>query len=362
MIGNIDNLQGCLFGLAAGDAMGYPVDKKTLSEIFENYGPNGLLGYDLTNGSAEISSYTQLAAFVCNGILLAETRRNTALYNRFVSLAIVEWAKNQHSRLGLERSGCWVAHLPTMRRRNCMDTRMLDALSRSTLGTPEAPVFISDSPAALTTAVAIGLCYDPEKLSVHALGRLAMEAAALTHGDPLSMLCNAYLAYCIAAILQDPEKPLTDHFNRICDTMVDQFALRYPQPVEKLQEMICGALALTRDPLTTPMEAMERIGCNTAAQCLAGAVYAAASHCGNFDEAMITAVNHSGHSCAVASVTGAILGARLGAKALPEFYLESLEPIDTLQELADDLTGGRQLSRIFDDSWDQKYVQGKPAN
>ena len=47
--------RGCLLGLAVGDAMGYPVDKKTWEEICDEYGPNGLLGYDLRNGSAEVS-------------------------------------------------------------------------------------------------------------------------------------------------------------------------------------------------------------------------------------------------------------------------------------------------------------------
>ena len=66
--------RGCLLGLAVGDAMGFTVDSRSLAEIREDYGPNGLLGYDLVNGYAEISSYTQIAAFACNGLLLGITR------------------------------------------------------------------------------------------------------------------------------------------------------------------------------------------------------------------------------------------------------------------------------------------------
>jgi len=68
------------------------------------------------------------------------------------------------------------------------------------------------------------------------------------------------------------------------------------------------------------------------------------------------------YSGAVGAVTGALLGARLGMDALPEFYLESLEPVNVLTELAVDLTQAKQTLSIFDDSWDQKYVQGQPAN
>ena len=66
--------RGALLGLACGDAMGYTVDSRTWDEIKEDYGPNGLLGYDLVNGYAEITSYTQLAAFTCNGLLFGVTR------------------------------------------------------------------------------------------------------------------------------------------------------------------------------------------------------------------------------------------------------------------------------------------------
>ena len=46
-------------------------------------------------------------------------------------------------------------------------------------------------------------------------------------------------------------------------------------------------------------------------------MYAALICDGDFDMAVITAVNHSGCSCAVGAVCGAILGAKLGEDALP---------------------------------------------
>ena len=70
MISKQQVYRGCLLGLAIGDAMGYPVDTKTWQQIQEEYGPYGLMGYDLRNGYAEVSSHTQVAAFSCNGLLL----------------------------------------------------------------------------------------------------------------------------------------------------------------------------------------------------------------------------------------------------------------------------------------------------
>ena len=48
--------RGCLLGMAVGDAMGYTVDARSWQEIQEDYGPNGLLGYDLVNGYADVTS------------------------------------------------------------------------------------------------------------------------------------------------------------------------------------------------------------------------------------------------------------------------------------------------------------------
>ena len=109
-------------------------------------------------------------------------------------------------------------------------------------------------------------------------------------------------------------------------------------------------------------QVMEELQCYSAMHCLAGAIYASLANQHDFDTAMITAVNHSGYSSAVAAITGALLGARLGVEALPEFYMESLEPTAVLQELSVDLFTARQVMNIFDDSWDQKYVQGRPSH
>lgn len=353
-------IRGCLLGMAVGDAMGYSVDKMHWEEICENYGPNGLLGYDLANGTADGTSYTQLAAFLCNGLLLGLTRGNPAYYSRYIALAAQEWAKSQQMRGTPERTACWVAQVGAMRRRHCMDTRMLDALTRPTLGTPEKPVMISQNPSALTTGVAVGVCYNAEKMEAAMIGKLAAYASALSHGDPETFLSGSVLAYAIAGILQNPSAPLPELFRKAADTVCRQFGERYPQ-TEEIRKKIEYALTLTKDPEISALAAMTVLECVTASDCLAGAVFAATVHCHNFDEAMIASVNHSGRSAAVGSLTGAIIGAKLGAEALPEFYLESLETAEVLEELAKDIFEGRQASRIFDDSWDQKYVQGLPV-
>ena len=63
MSGKRSAIRGCLLGLAVGDAMGYTVDTKTWPQIQEDYGPHGLMGYDLCNGYADVTSHTQIGVF-----------------------------------------------------------------------------------------------------------------------------------------------------------------------------------------------------------------------------------------------------------------------------------------------------------
>lgn len=350
--------RGCLLGLAVGDAMGYTVDKKTWDQICEDYGPNGLLGYDLANGCAEITSYTQYAAFLCNGMLLGAMRGNPALYPKYLALGAREWARSQQFWNSNEKTYCWLYQLPFMRRRMCMDTRMLDALNRESLGTPEKPVFRCDSPAALTAAVTVGLCKDCARLETTDLVKLGASAVAYTHGEPEAYISGAFLALLISRLLQNSEDALLDLFRQCAD----EITFLYGDEAQPVVKLINQAISLTRDPELSPLAAMSILGCTTAAECLAGAVYATIIHQANFDEAMIVSVNHSGRSAAVGAITGAILGARLGVEALPEFYLESLECGAVLGELADDLLQARQVMNLFDDRWDQKYTQGMPAH
>ena len=102
---------------------------------------------------------------------------------------------------------------------------------------------------------------------------------------------------------------------------------------------------------------MESLGCANAVGVLAGAVYTLMTCGHDFDAAMITAVNHSGRSSAVAGLVGAVLGARMGAEGLPDFYLECLGIGSVLRSLADDMAAG--CPRPMDLEWDRKYLQGE---
>ena len=356
--------RGCLLGLAVGDAMGYTIDAKSWTEIQEDYGPNGLMGYDLVNGYADVTSYTQLAAFTCNGLLLGITwgqmKGHMSPYVRYIALSNREWCASQRPWGRPAKTFCWLIHRNELCRRHCMDTRMMDTMTRTHLGTPEEPVNHFQAPGSITTAAGVGLFFNPEQMDQTEIDRLGAEAVALAHGSPLAFLSGAVVAHIISRALRDQNLPLKKLYLQAIEALENQFGHEYSQTYE-ISNLMKLAIHMSEDPTLSQQDAMERLRCENAAQVVAGAVYATLVCREDFDTAVITAVNHSGRSAAVGALTGAILGARLGEGALPDFYLECLEPADILRELADDLYQGCPMEmggKLFDGDWDYKYLHG----
>ena len=359
MADKLSGSRGCLLGLAVGDAMGTPVDRKSLAEIYESYGPNGLLGYDLTNGNAEVSVYTQIAAFTGNGILLGVARGKEDLLP-YITVALREWARNQNFRRDPEPSRCWVAKPECLRRHTGRDARLLDALRPQTLGTPDAPTNSNATAGVLAEAIPLAMYAHGHNLSDYELATLAVRTAALTHGYPEAFLSVAVLAVCLRRILSQPEVPVQERMRQAARAVSQQYGAAFPAAADRLCARIERAIAMALDDKFEIQVEMERLCCSTAADCLAGSIYACMTCQDDFDTALITAVNHSGASAAVGAVTGAIMGAKLGADVLPDFYLESLVCVPELEVLSADLMQSRVTSGLFDDVWDQKYIQGIP--
>ena len=351
--------RGCLLGMAIGDAMGFPIDELGWEDIQNQYGPNGLLGYDLQEQEfAQVSSYTQIAAFFCNGLLLSISRRRPD-HLQYGKLALREWTRSQQFYRDPEPSLCWLAKLSPFRRHHCRDARMLDHLRLGIYSSVDSAKNHSNAPGALTAAVSVGLFFNPQRLAPEQIGVLTTELIGLTHGDPEAFLSGAALAYAIAGILQEPALPLQEQFLQAIAVMDGQFRSRFPQS-EDLAAQLRRAISLAQAGTVSAQEGMEQLGCTDSAQCLAGAIFACLRYPDDFDSAITTAVNHSGMSAAVGAITGAVLGAKGKDFSLPEFYLESLECTQPLEILAEDLLCGSPAAGIFDDSWDHKYVQGQP--
>jgi ADP-ribosylglycohydrolase len=243
-----------------------------------------------------------------------------------------------------------------------MDTWMLDTLSRTELGSPEEPVNHFATPGAITASLGVGLFFRPEAMDQAEMDRLGAESVALTHGSPLAFLPGAVVAHLVNNCLLHPDIPLKMLIQGALAALKEQFSREYPAVVSQITTLVNQAVSLAEERITKPVDAMEQLGCNTGAEVLSGALYAALLCEEDFDNAMVIAVNHSGRSAAVGSLTGAILGARMGAQALPDFYMDGLYIADVLRDLADDLMHGCPMVRgnlLFDGDWESKYLHGE---
>ena len=354
--------RGCLLGMAVGDAMGYTVDNRSWSEIQEDYGPNGLLGYDLVNGYADVTSNTQLAAFTCNGLLFGLTRGQMtgkmAPFIKYIALSSCEWAASQRAYNRPTRNYCWLPRREEICRRHGMDTRMLETLNRRNLGTLETPTNNHNGAYSLTSAIGVGLFYNKDRMDQWEIDRLGADAVALTYGSPTAFLSGAVLAHIMSKLIRKPTAPLKKVVIEAVEAMKEQFGHQYSQ-ASAIATLLRHAITYSEAPDVRAVEVMEKLGCDNAAQALAGAIYACLVSGTDFDRAMIVAVNHSGRSSVVGAMVGAILGIRLGEEALPEFYIECLEPAEVLRELADDMYTGCPMekgNKLFDLDWDYKYL------
>ena len=97
-----------------------------------------------------------------------------------------------------------------------------------------------------------------------------------------------------------------------------------------------------------------------AEETLAIAIYCALRHQHDFSAGVVAAVNHKGDSDSTGAVTGNILGALLGYRAIDRKWTNDLELRDVILEVADDLCHGCQMSeygRYRDRDWERKYIE-----
>ena len=125
-------------------------------------------------------------------------------------------------------------------------------------------------------------------------------------------------------------------------------------------DLINKAIQLATEDDIDELDAIRELGQGwVAEETLAIAIYCSLKYTNDFEKAMIASVNHSGDSDSTGAVTGNILGAYLGLKAIPEKFLTNLELRETILEIADDLFNDCKISEYGsyrDDVWERKYI------
>ena len=371
---NLDKIRGCFVGGAAGDALGYAVEFSREDEIFARYGKSGITEYEIDRlaGKAVISDDTQMTLFTANGLLVGDTRgrmRGIQGWPRmYVENAYQDWLRTQEmsfeeSRKQRLKSGIysfsWLLDVPELYKRRAPGMTCLSALKQ---GKIDGTDFIANHPnnskgcGGVMRVAPLALNYNwPD------IGQLDYEGAqiaAITHGHSLGYMPAAVLTHIINRIVfQAEEMPLKEIIKEAEQTTSELFY--DDKHLGELINLIDLAVELSENG-DSDLDNIHRLGEGwVAEETLAIAIYCALKYQDDFSAGIIAAVNHNGDSDSTGAVTGNILGALLGYKAIDDKWKTDLELHDVILEMADDICHGCQMSEYSDyndPDWYRKYI------
>ena len=297
---NQTNAQGILLGLAAGDALGRPVEFKTRSDIQREH---GTLTEMVGNGSwgqppGTITDDTNQALAIARSVVASDGFDPADIGDRFV-----EWYESGPFDIGLM-------------------TR--DSLEKLKAGTPwdeagrevwqQRPEGKNAGNGSVMRTAPLAIAYTDDKSRLIEVSR---NSSRITHSDNRCEWGSAILNLTIASILRAEERPLRRALQCVASRAPDEL-------LDALEPIAAGD---TVEPLKTSGYVVHTLQ--------------TALHDGlreeSAEEAIITAVNRGGDTDTIGAVTGAIAGARFGAGGIPDRWLDAIEETDELERLAREL-------------------------
>ena len=323
----INRIKGCLYGGAAGDALGYTIEFISLDMIKSIYGNAGIREYVLSeNGEAVFSDDTQMTLFTCEGLINSADKYENAtekIYDAYIA-----WLSTQDHNVPHEKG---LADIEKMNRLRAPGGTCLSALSSGKMGTLVEPIHDSKGCGGVMRVAPIGFL-DINEEEVLMLGA---RAAAITHGHPLGYIPSAMLSHIIYGIFNNANLSLKD----IVLNSLSKTALTFKDNsyIPFFKDLIYRAVDLA-DSDTKCEEAIFSLGAGwVAEEALAIAVFCTLRYENDFEGCITAAVNHSGDSDSTGAIAGNILGAYLGFDSIPQKYIINLEMTDVLDDIAHQL-------------------------
>ena len=381
-----DRIRGCLFGGAAGDALGYPVEFMSAHEIFSRFGDKGITSYmlDPVWKKALISDDTQMTLFTANGLLLVESRRAArGVWGKprdYVAVAYLDWLKTQgttmadvrtHSRFSWEGGFSWLLDVPELYSRRAPGMTCLSALRDEADAVADAGelAHVEDYVAlARNDSKGCGGIMRVAPLAllgpvddICALDYEAAQLAAITHGHSLGYMPAAVLVHILQRLVFPQEGTPRNLKDIIAEAREAAETVFKGDPhLKEMTDLMDLAVELAGsgdDDLTC----IKRLGEGwVAEETLAIALFCVLRHQKDFSGGLVAAVNHSGDSASTGAVTGNILGAMTGFAAMEESWKQNLELSDVILEMADDLDAWHEeVTRPegkHPGDWEQKYL------
>lgn len=333
-----ERVRGCLLGGAIGDALGAPIEFQSLREIRKHHGPEGITGYVTTwrGTTGLITDDTQMTLFTVEALARVRHRTEAAVPDAGGALeevrqAYLRWLDTQDHkapppadrphRTGALREEGWLYS------RRAPGNACLSGLHQpfpgpSPSGSPGPVNPASKGCGTVMRSAPFGLIapYDAE-----AAFELSAACAQITHGHPTGYLAAGAFAAIVARLMTgEALEPAVRH-------ALDLLAAHPGH--EETSDALRAALELAASGDPTPERVESLGGAWVAEEALAIGVYCALAE-PSPERALPLSVNHSGDSDSTGSVCGNLVGALLGAAALPPAWLRPLEGRETIERLA----------------------------
>ena len=328
-----DKFQACLLGGAIGDAVGRPIERVRIKDIYRRYGENGIQDMATVGLRGRITDDTQMTIFTTDGLIKSALSGKTnseepdygIVYDSYKDWysTQVEGLKDQPEKIDKG----WVGELDELYYPGGAGPTCLGSLKNGVMGTLDAPVNNSKSCGAVMRMAPIGLMYSNNPEMAFDIG---MKCGVMTHGNPTAYLPAGVFACIVAHATRGEDIPTA--IQKSLDT------LKTKENSEELHALLSKAVELSKNDDLKPIEAIEELGKGWLGdEAMAISIYCALKAPDNFKEAVLMAVNHDGDSDSTGAIVGNILGAAHGSRIIPEDWGETVELSDEIKTLATDL-------------------------
>lgn len=303
-------IAGCVLGAAIGDAMGHPTEFLSLGSIRERWGHKGVEGFELwwERGGQRFAPYTddtQMAEAVL--LTLLDSRAANADLDatmRRMAKAFVAWSQQPQGGHRAPGNAC------------LSGCRALAAGTSWQL----AGGATAGGCGSVMRAYPFGLVF---RHDLERAEHWAVAHSLLTHRDPIALAASAAMAVGVARALRD-EAP-----RAIASEMIAA-AARYSA---RTAGMMAQALDEALDG-TDPDVTLDRLRGWAAHEAIAAAVFLFVRYADDPCAAILQGANSSGDSDSLATLAGALVGARCGLDTLPQDWVRDVERSAELLALA----------------------------
>ena len=341
----LDIFRGCLFGGAAGDALGYVIEFMSEKAIFERYGSAGITSYKLDEEKEEalISDDTQMTLFTASGLLELKDGEALSTARAYVAKTYQDWLYTQnHFWDNRYNKMNGLLGVPELYSRRAPGITCLSALEDAK-GKEYYDDYIKNprnSSKGCGGVMRVAPVALLEHFDIEMLDMEAAQIAAITHGHSLGYMPAAVLCHIINRIVfqNESKKSLKEIVEDARDTVVKLFD--GDKHLSELVAIINRAIALSENNCGD-LANIRALGEGwVAEETLAIAIYCSLRCEKDFSKGIIAAVNHNGDSDSTGAVTGNILGALHGYEVLDEKWKKNLECADVILGMADRMCGG----------------------